>query len=312
MAFRNVMATCAINGTGHHDNNRRFLQRWGRQNHDGHSPGGLPADLGADPSEIDGDVIRAATQWAQRGNGDGFPFKVVDETQGIKAARDFVAGRIVIDTEANPSRVDFREVAEGCDLLVIPAVRETTATDGLIYTLKKLREIGSDRYRILICKVRPKPNHDAEKLRADLADADITAVFASEIPNLIAFDKASAAARPSKTCRMRTLLEHGPPTNRPERKLPMAEKSKFGGLAELRNPNKQPSHPEPPAMPARRTRPVGKRSDPDWKQYCHMLRIETLEGATARLRELNESRETKMDISDLLEVLLAQWVKENQ
>jgi chromosome partitioning protein len=141
---------------------------------------------------IDGDVIRAATQWAQRGNGSGFPFKVVDETQGIKAARDFIDGHIVIDTEANPSRVDFREVADGCDLLVIPAVPETTATDGLIYTLKKLREIGSDRYRILITKVRPKPNRDAERLRADLADAQITAVFAAEIPNLIAFDKASA------------------------------------------------------------------------------------------------------------------------
>ncbi|MGD0776072.1 MAG: ParA family protein [Candidatus Solibacter sp.] len=143
---------------------------------------------------IDGDVIRAATQWAQRGR--GFPFKVVDETQGIKAAREYINGHVVIDTEANPSRVDFREVAEGCDLLVIPAVPETTATDGLIYTLKNLREIGSDRYRILITKVRPRPNRDADKLRADLADSGITAVFESEIPNLIAFDKASARGVP--------------------------------------------------------------------------------------------------------------------
>ena len=143
---------------------------------------------------IDGDVIRAATQWAQRGR--GFPFKVVDETQGIKAAREYTNGHVVIDTEANPSRVDFREVAEGCDLLVIPAVPETTATDGLIYTLKNLREIGSDRYRILITKVRPRPNRDADKLRADLKDSGITAVFESEIPNLIAFDKASARGVP--------------------------------------------------------------------------------------------------------------------
>jgi len=143
---------------------------------------------------IDGDVIRAATQWAQRGA--GFPFRVVDETQGIKAAREYTNGHVIIDTEANPSRVDFREVAEGCDLLVIPAVPETTATDGLIYTLKNLREIGSDRYRILITKVRPKPNRDAEKLRAELAKAEINAVFATEIPNLIAFDKASSQGVP--------------------------------------------------------------------------------------------------------------------
>lgn len=143
---------------------------------------------------IDGDVIRAATQWSHRGS--GFPFRVVDETQGIKAAREYTNGHVIIDTEANPSRVDFREVAEGCDLLIIPAVPETTATDGLIYTLKNLREIGSDRYRILITKVRPKPNRDAEKLRADLKDSGITAVFKSEIPNLIAFDKASAQGVP--------------------------------------------------------------------------------------------------------------------
>lgn len=145
---------------------------------------------------IDADVIRAATQWARRGNGEGFPFRIVDETQGIKAAREYVNGHVVIDTEANPSRVDFKEVAQGCDLLIIPAVPETTATDGLIYTLKSLREIGSDRYRILITKVRPKPNRDADKLRAELADAGITAIFQAEIPNLVAFDKASAQGVP--------------------------------------------------------------------------------------------------------------------
>src|ERR1035441_9770426 len=103
---------------------------------------------------IDGDVIRAATQWAQRGR--GFPFKVVDETQGIKAAREYTNGHVVIDTEANPSRVDFREVAEGCDLLVIPAVPETTATDGLIYTLKNRseeRRVGKE------CRSRWSPYH---------------------------------------------------------------------------------------------------------------------------------------------------------
>jgi chromosome partitioning protein len=145
---------------------------------------------------IDGDIIRASTQWMQRSEGRGLPFKVVDETQGIKAARDYINGHVVIDTEANPSRVDFKAVAEGCDLLVIPTVAETTATDGLIYTLKALRDIGSARYRILINKVRPKPNRDAHKLRSDLAESGITAVFETEIPNLIAFDKASARGVP--------------------------------------------------------------------------------------------------------------------
>jgi hypothetical protein len=86
----------------------------------------------------------------------------------------------------------------------------------------------------------------------------------------------------------------------------MAEKSKFGGLAELRNPQEQPSS---PALPERRTKPVGKRSDPDWKQFSVMLRKETHQQATERLRAQNERSEAPMDISDLMETLLAQWVR---
>jgi chromosome partitioning protein len=76
-------------------------------------------------------------------------------------------------------------------LLVIPAVPETTATDGLTYTLAKLQEIGNDRYRVLLTKVPPKPRTDGEQLRAMLMQNDIP-VFAAEVPNLVAFDKASA------------------------------------------------------------------------------------------------------------------------
>ena len=49
---------------------------------------------------IDGDIIRASTKWSHRGNGKGFPFKVVDESQTAKYAREYVNGHIIIDTEA--------------------------------------------------------------------------------------------------------------------------------------------------------------------------------------------------------------------
>ncbi len=144
---------------------------------------------------IDGDIIRASTKWSHRGNGKGFPFQVVDESQTAKYAREYVNGHIIIDTEANPSNTDFRQVAEGCDLLVIPAVPETTATDGLTYTLAKLYEIGNDRYRVLLTKVPPKPRTDGAQLRAMLVQNNIP-VFTAEIPNLVAFDKASAEGVP--------------------------------------------------------------------------------------------------------------------
>ena len=144
---------------------------------------------------IDGDIIRAASKWAQRGNGHGLPFKVVDETQTAKYAQQYLKGHIVIDTEANPSNVDFKQVADGCDLLVIPTVPETVATDGLVYTLSKLQEIGNDRYRVLLAKVPPRPRTDGDQLRAMLMAEGIP-VFKAEVPQLVAFDKASAEGVP--------------------------------------------------------------------------------------------------------------------
>ena len=44
--------------------------------------------------------------------------------------------------------------------------------------------------------MRPKPNRDAQKLRDELANTGIDSVFETEIPNLIAFDKASARGVP--------------------------------------------------------------------------------------------------------------------
>lgn len=139
---------------------------------------------------IDGDAIRAATKWSKRGDEKGLPFKVVDERQTAKYAAMYARGHIIIDTEANPSQVDFAQVADGCDLLVIPAVPETTATDGLTYTLSKLQQIGNDRYRVLLTKVPPKPRTDGDQLRATLVKNRIP-VFTAEVPQLVAFDRAS-------------------------------------------------------------------------------------------------------------------------
>ena len=81
------------------------------------------------------------------------PFKVVPIGQLAKHVRQYE--HVVVDTEANPSDEDFKDAAQGCDLLVIPAEPETTATDGLTYTLSKLRDIKHDRFRVLLTKVPP-------------------------------------------------------------------------------------------------------------------------------------------------------------
>ena len=141
---------------------------------------------------VDGDAIRASTKWAKRGGGNGLPFMVTPIGQMARHVKNYA--HIVIDTEANPSEDDFKEAAEGCDLLVIPAEPETTAKDGLVYTLAKLDAIGHKHHRVLLTKVPPPPQSEGHQLRAGLL-ADNIPVFKAEIPMLVAFKKASAEGK---------------------------------------------------------------------------------------------------------------------
>jgi chromosome partitioning protein len=140
---------------------------------------------------LDGDDTRNATAWSQRGK--GFPFKVADEVQAARYARDFT--HTVIDTGQRPKQVDLKVLSEGCDLLVVPAVPASLDTDGLVLTLQALADIGNDRYRVLLVKVPPPPEPEGPQLRADLTAQDIP-LFGDDIPRLKAFEKAAAAGVP--------------------------------------------------------------------------------------------------------------------
>jgi chromosome partitioning protein len=142
---------------------------------------------------VDGDGIRSATKWSQRGTGHGLPFKVIPAAQMAKHLRDYE--HVVIDTEGNPSDEDFRELAEGCDLMVIPAEPETVATDGLIHTLEKLQALKVERYKVLLTKVPPPPRTEGKQLR-EMLMAEGFPLFAPEIPRLAAFEKAAAGGVP--------------------------------------------------------------------------------------------------------------------
>jgi chromosome partitioning protein len=138
---------------------------------------------------VEGDAIRSATKWNQRGNGHGFAFKVVSHHQMVSHIRDYQ--HIVIDTEGNPTDDDFKDLAANCDFLVIPAVPESVATDGLTLTLTKLHELQHTRYRVLLTMVPPKPRTEGQQLRDMLIEQGIP-VFQTEIPRLAAFEKAAA------------------------------------------------------------------------------------------------------------------------
>jgi chromosome partitioning protein len=140
---------------------------------------------------LDEDDTRNATAWSQRGK--GFPFRVADEIQAARLARDF--SYTVTDTGQRPKPADLKALSEGCDLLVIPAVPASLDTDGLVLMLQALQAIGTDNYRVLLTKVPPPFEPEGRELRAALTTQGIP-LFAVDIPRLKAFEKAAAAGVP--------------------------------------------------------------------------------------------------------------------
>jgi chromosome partitioning protein len=136
---------------------------------------------------VDSDRIRASLLWSKRGNLD---FTVVDENHQAKAMRATKYEHIVFDTEGSITDVGLRELATGADLLIIPAIPEASATDGLVYTLQQLKGANA-KYKVLLNRVKHNRPKEAIELKAALEEMEIP-IFKTEIPDLAAFDKASA------------------------------------------------------------------------------------------------------------------------
>ena len=139
---------------------------------------------------IDGDVNRSSLGWSQRGE---LPFKVVNERQAARFARDYE--HIVIDTEAHPNEDDLRALADGCDLLVIPTTPDALSLEALLLTVNALHRIGAERYRVLLTIIPPRPSRDGDDARAMLKGRGLP-VFKGEIRRLVAFQKAALSGVP--------------------------------------------------------------------------------------------------------------------
>jgi chromosome partitioning protein len=138
---------------------------------------------------IDGDPNRSATGWAARGD---LPFQVADADRGAALVG---AGRhVVIDTQARPTPADLRELATGCDVLVIPCSPDVLAIEALLMTIRELRAIApaAGRYRVLLTMIPPKPSREGDEARAMLAETGIPH-FDGGIRRAVAFQKAAFA-----------------------------------------------------------------------------------------------------------------------
>lgn len=137
---------------------------------------------------IDGDPNRSATGWSKRGE---LPFKVVDLLAAAKHSSKYE--HIVIDTPAQPDKDELEALIEGCDLLVLPCSPDALAVDALLQTVDLLESFGSDRYKILLTMVHPKPVKMAEMAREALGDLPL---FDTYVRRYLAYEKASLLGVP--------------------------------------------------------------------------------------------------------------------
>lgn len=137
---------------------------------------------------IDGDPNRSATGWVKRGE---LPFKVVDLMQAPMHSRNI--DHVVIDTAARPSREDLEALADGCNLLILPTTPDALALDALLQTVDTLQALHSDRYRILLTMIPPKPRKTGEQAREALSALPM---FKQGIRRFAAYEKAALEGVP--------------------------------------------------------------------------------------------------------------------
>ncbi len=137
---------------------------------------------------VDGDANHTAISWAERG--DGLPFAVVDQRQAMRlvSGTDF----IVIDTPARPDSDDLKELAKGCELLILPTSPDIVSLEPMLQTA---RVLGTANYRALITVVPPKPSREGELMQADLREGGVP-VFDTMVRRTVGFAKAALQGKP--------------------------------------------------------------------------------------------------------------------
>jgi chromosome partitioning protein len=138
---------------------------------------------------IDGDPNRTAVKWSGRSS-EPLPFTVADERQAMKTipGMDYV----IIDTPARPRSDDLKELAKGCDLLILPTSPDVVSLEPMLETA---RDIEEAKFRALITIVPPHPSKEGEMMRDDLEEGGIP-VFKAMIRRTVGFAKAAMTGRP--------------------------------------------------------------------------------------------------------------------
>ena len=141
---------------------------------------------------VDGDPNRTAIKWADRGttNGHKLSFSIADQRQAMRLVTG--ADYVVIDTPARPNSDDLKELAKGCELLILPTSPDIVSLEPMLDTA---RELGGANYRALITVVPPYPSREGELMQNDLREGGVP-VFETMIRRTVGFAKAALIGIP--------------------------------------------------------------------------------------------------------------------
>lgn len=135
---------------------------------------------------VDADPNNSAVNWAKRGN---FGFTVLPLLKAIGIGSKYE--HIIVDTQARPKPEELQDLAEGCDILIVPTTPDPLSLEGMMLTLSTLKRFNATNFRVLLTIVPPEPIPEGRIARQELASAGIP-VFDRNIRRLMAFQRAAA------------------------------------------------------------------------------------------------------------------------
>ena len=81
---------------------------------------------------------------------------------------------VLIDTNAGLRADELREIAAGCDLLILPTTPDALSYQALLLTVELLDQIpGGAHYKTLLTIVPPRPSRDGDEMRIELESRGI-------------------------------------------------------------------------------------------------------------------------------------------
>lgn len=118
---------------------------------------------------VDADENRSAISWARQNK---LPFNVATEDTAPKSFMQLRPEHAVIDTKARPSEQDLDEIAQGCDLMILPTTTRPMDFEALIKTVQKIKAINTP-FKVLLNMVPPNSTRKSGEIIEILKTSNI-------------------------------------------------------------------------------------------------------------------------------------------